>query len=54
MKQVVHLAKGNWTPVIYNKKKSEGVDRHQMKAWNKYWEDHISTGYVLLKYTTAC
>lgn len=30
MKQVVLLAKGNFTPVIYNQK--NGVDRHQLKA----------------------
>jgi hypothetical protein len=31
MKQIVLWAKGNWTPVIANKK-NEGVDRHQLKA----------------------
>jgi len=26
----------------------------KLKAWNKCWEDRISTGYVLLKYTKGC
>jgi hypothetical protein len=52
MKQEVFLTKGNWTPVIANQQKIEGINRHLLQSPKGKILRRIQLQVdVLLKYT---